>query len=58
MVEATPSAPEIPMLQEVALDSIPDDPIRTIESDGKEDEMLVDFNEDGNVFDLFNNFDI
>lgn len=51
------------MLQEVALDSI-EEPIRTIESDGEEDEMLVDFNqdgsvtEDGNVFDLFNNFDI
>ena len=50
------------MLQEVALDSIPEEPIRTIESDGEEDEMLVDqdgsVNKDGNVFDLFNNFDI
>ena len=30
LVDATTSASEIPMLQEVALDSIPDDPIRTI----------------------------
>ena len=58
LLEPTTSAPEVHMLQKVGPESIPDDPIKMIESDGEEDEMLVDFNMDGNIFDLFNNFHI
>ena len=58
LLEPTTSAPEVHMLKEVGPQSILDDQIVTIESDAEEDEMLVDFNEDGNIFNLFNNFDI